>query len=75
MPLRSGDLIALYTDGVVEAPGRDGAFFGETGLMEAIHDASGGPTAVKNAVMDAVTAHVGGSLAHDDVTFMVIRVR
>jgi sigma-B regulation protein RsbU (phosphoserine phosphatase) len=75
IPMQSGDRVLLYTDGLIEAPGRDGAPFGLKRL-ERVLTASGGQSldAMKATVLDAVREHTGGPLAHDDVTLLAIEV-
>ncbi|HEY1603365.1 MAG TPA: PP2C family protein-serine/threonine phosphatase [Pirellulales bacterium] len=75
IPLASGDRVLLYTDGVLEAPGRDGSQFGLERLVS-IAQASNGKTLFefKTAVMDAVREHTGGPLEHDDVTVLAMEV-
>jgi phosphoserine phosphatase RsbU/P len=73
--LASGDRVLLYTDGVIEAPGRNGSQFGMERLVS-IAQASGEKTLseLKTAVMDAVREHTGGPLDHGDVTVLAIEV-
>jgi sigma-B regulation protein RsbU (phosphoserine phosphatase) len=73
--LRPGDLIFLYTDGVIEAPNPAGEFFDEERLMAALRSSGGDPRELRIAVQEALNRHVVGDLAHDDVTFMAITVR
>lgn len=76
LPLQRGDRLFLYTDGVLEAPSADGAQFGEERLRAALDVAGNGELAeLKKSVLDALRAHTGGSLAHDDVTLMALEVR
>jgi sigma-B regulation protein RsbU (phosphoserine phosphatase) len=73
--LRPGDLIFLYTDGVIEAPDPAGELFDKQRLMAALRPSGGDPKELRVAVLEALKRHVVGDLAHDDVTFMAIRVR
>jgi len=74
--LHSGDLMFLYTDGVVEAPSPAGDLFGEEALLTALESAPpDSPKGVKNSVLGALNRHVNGDLVHDDVTFMAVRIR
>lgn len=76
LPLRPGDRLFLYTDGVLEAPAPDGAQFGEERLRAALDAAGNGElSCLKQGVLDALRAYTGGSLAHDDVTVMAMEVR
>lgn len=74
--LSRGDRMFLYTDGVIEAMNGNGEQFGETRLRSVLDRNVGRDlTEVKTAVLEAVRGHTGGSLDHDDVTFMAIEVR
>lgn len=74
IPLKNGDMIFLYTDGVVEAKSPSGELFGEARLLLALRSSDGGPKAIKNAVLKSVKQHVQGELTHDDVTFTAVRI-
>ncbi len=70
--------MALYTDGVIEAPAaHDPAdLFGLGRLLDVLNaDPSRSTHDVKQAVLSALLAHTGGSLAHDDVTLLVAEMR
>ena len=73
--LHSGDLMFLYTDGVIEAPSPTGKHFSQAGLMAALEFASSDPKEVKNSVLGALNRHVNGDFVHDDVTFITVRIR
>lgn len=76
VPLRPGDRIVFYTDGVTEAAREDGEMFGEERLAELF----GGLPAHLSAreLVDRTIAGLGRFLgeaeAGDDVTVMVLRV-
>lgn len=75
VPLAAGDRLFLYTDGVIEAPDSDDDLFGETRLIEALERTGDKDlNEVKQEILAAVRAHTGGSLAHDDLTMLVIEV-
>jgi len=75
IPLARGDRLFLYTDGVVEAPDADGQILGASRLAAVLDAGSAGtPRDVKDAVLAAIHEHTGGSMTHDDVTFMVVEV-
>ena len=72
-----GQLLAMFTDGVVEAPGRDGEEFGEDRLVEVLIDQGDAPLPkIVDAVLDELREWIGeGAPAHDDVTLVLARAR
>ena len=74
--IEPGDRLFIYTDGLTEATDRQGQHFGAARLRAVLYAARDATVrGVKVAVLDALEAHAGASLAHDDVTFMVLEVR
>lgn len=74
IPLRSGDLIFLYTDGVIEAKNAAGHLFGLERLLATLGAAGAGIKDVKEAVLAALKSFAGETFAHDDVTFMALKI-
>lgn len=80
VPVRSGDVLVLYTDGVTEAASPEHELLGDDGLLRALDAVTGatpeGATAdaVADAVLRAVARHVRGGPT-DDLTLMVLRRR
>lgn len=73
--LSAGDLLAIFTDGVVEAVDDSGAEFGEGRLLTCIYGLppqSAGET-LKRIIGD-VNAFAGYARQHDDITCLVLRV-
>ncbi|HLA62899.1 MAG TPA: GAF domain-containing SpoIIE family protein phosphatase [Rhodothermales bacterium] len=75
--LRPGDVVALYTDGIVEARAEAGEEFGYDGLSDALVAAAptGTPpdaTAVRDALLASVTAFAGPDGMADDTTLVVL---
>jgi hypothetical protein len=71
--LRPGDVVALYTDGVVSARDRHGVPFGRSGLVEVLEQEAPGrllPEAARR-VIEAVLAHREDDLA-DDATVLLL---
>jgi sigma-B regulation protein RsbU (phosphoserine phosphatase) len=71
LPLRPGDSLLLYSDGVVEAASPDGEEFGTDGI-ERVLAATARAHDIVPALIDAVARHTGGGVRGDDVTVVVI---
>jgi sigma-B regulation protein RsbU (phosphoserine phosphatase) len=76
IPAASGDRLFVYTDGVTEAPSRQGELFGRERLLDVL-DANGDArlSELKSAVVQALHRHAGSRLTHDDVTLIAMQVR
>jgi serine phosphatase RsbU (regulator of sigma subunit) len=71
-----GDLLALYTDGVVETPNASGEEFGSARLVEILTRHQDAPLDDMLArVIEAVDGWSGGGSPHDDVTLVLARTR
>jgi phosphoserine phosphatase RsbU/P len=72
--LRCGDLLAIYTDGVVEAENVAGQEFGESLFINALRSVPGGTA---KQVIQQLMANIEGFVAtapqHDDITCMILR--
>src|SRR5438132_8861062 len=72
--LREGDTVVYLSDGIVEAQNETGDPFGFEkleSLLSAAEDRS--PSAIRDAILDAVARHSGTRRADDDRTVMVLR--
>jgi sigma-B regulation protein RsbU (phosphoserine phosphatase) len=74
-PLRPGDVVVLYTDGVTEAMNRAGDLFGDTALAEIVSShrplsAAG----IRERVLREVKSFVGDAEPHDDMTMVIAKV-
>ncbi|GAA3976055.1 PP2C family protein-serine/threonine phosphatase [Actinomadura viridis] len=71
--LEPGDALYLYTDGITEARGEDGAMYGEERLMEDLADCRGMPPgAVVERVAQLALEHLRGG-EHDDIAMFGIQ--
>ncbi len=68
--LQSGDLLLLYTDGVIEARQGDN-FFGESGLRDLLEQEERAVEELPQVILDEVLDFSGGSL-RDDVAILAI---
>jgi sigma-B regulation protein RsbU (phosphoserine phosphatase) len=74
--MKSGDLLVAYTDGLTEALNVDDEEFGEARLQELL--ASGGHFSaeeVRARIVQRVRAWCQGAPQHDDLTFVVLKVK
>jgi serine phosphatase RsbU (regulator of sigma subunit) len=72
--LETGDLLAMYTDGIVEAPSPEGVEFGEDRLVEVLRrHANTSLDSMVLVVMDELSRWTHGAAAHDDATLVLVR--
>lgn len=70
-----GDLLLMYTDGVVEAGDRDGRPFGEERLAGLVADRRGAePIGLVDSIYTAVRQHTGADRAQDDITVVAVQL-
>jgi len=75
IPLRTGDTLLLYTDGVTEAMNEAGEEFGEDRLCSVAHAHAGeGPQRLAAEVVTAVRRHTGAAPQYDDITVIALRM-
>jgi phosphoserine phosphatase RsbU/P len=73
--LQPGDLVVICTDGVTEAPNREGEEYGETRLTEVIRKNGRAPVnGLLTAIQESVQEYSGRNQA-DDITLIVARCR
>jgi sigma-B regulation protein RsbU (phosphoserine phosphatase) len=74
IPMGEGDLLVIYSDGIVEAINPDQEQFGQDRLAEVIRqhrDAS--PGELIDSIINAVKVHAGTAAQMDDMTLVVVR--
>jgi len=69
--LDPGDLLVLYSDGVIESPSIEGEDFGADGILRSLPPSTC-VRIVASAIVDAATTHARGVPRYDDLTVMVI---
>jgi serine phosphatase RsbU (regulator of sigma subunit) len=73
--LEPGDLIVLFTDGIVETASPDGRLFKGDGLLASVRQhRAGSPDEILNALFQAATDHAQGALRSDDATAVILKV-
>ncbi|HVG28240.1 MAG TPA: GAF domain-containing SpoIIE family protein phosphatase [Pyrinomonadaceae bacterium] len=74
--LRTGDLLCAYTDGVTEATNAAGEEFGESRLLEVLAKSADFPAAkIRDEIVRYVQAWCVGVPQHDDLTFVILKVK
>ena len=76
-PLARGDLLVLYTDGLIESINDAGREYGDARLARAISRAEGGRTAreIRDAILEDLSSFKGDADQLDDITVVVVRLR
>jgi sigma-B regulation protein RsbU (phosphoserine phosphatase) len=73
--VRPGDVLVLYSDGVVEAATSADEEYGESRLREALVAAgSAGPEDVRDGILASVGAFIGATALRDDLTLVVAKL-
>jgi sigma-B regulation protein RsbU (phosphoserine phosphatase) len=76
VPLKIGDKVVFYTDGIVEAMNGQREVFGFDRLIEVVQTAYEKPAeGMLKAILESVEAHVGAAPQHDDLTVIVLGVK
>ena len=74
VPLRSGDVLVAYTDGITEATNDAGVAFGVERLSEVVRTSHQQPAgAIRQAVLSSLRNYTEGQRLLDDVTLLVIK--
>ena len=72
----TGDVLALYSDGLVECTNAAGEEYGEARLRELLRGAAGQhPDAICRSITDSVARFVGAGALADDLTLVVAQFR
>jgi phosphoserine phosphatase RsbU/P len=75
LPLGSGDLLVLFTDGITEAMNAADDCFGESRLSALVEDHGDGPTDVlRERILREIQAFTGPVAQHDDMTMVLLKI-
>jgi sigma-B regulation protein RsbU (phosphoserine phosphatase) len=73
--LETGDILFLYTDGIIEAQNDNNELFGLTRLCDVLHSCrENSPRSMIDTVLQKVFAYTGKLSMEDDVTMVVMKV-
>jgi sigma-B regulation protein RsbU (phosphoserine phosphatase) len=76
VPLETGDVMVLYTDGVTEAVNARNEEFGLPRLCDVVATYHGRPSAsILEAVLERLRVHIGKTKVHDDISLMIVKQR
>jgi sigma-B regulation protein RsbU (phosphoserine phosphatase) len=74
--VHAGDLLVVFSDGILEAVNRSGEEFGEEQILAAARaNENGSPEEIRDAILNAVRAFLGQERPQDDQTLMVVRLQ
>lgn len=74
VPFGKGDMLCVFTDGIVEAKNEEGDFFGRGGVQEILaRSAHTPPREVIENVLDGVGKHSAAELIQDEISIVVLR--
>jgi serine phosphatase RsbU (regulator of sigma subunit) len=75
LPLRAGDLFLFFTDGITEAMNAQDDCFGDTRLARLVEEHAHLPSdQLRERLLREITAFVGDSPQHDDMTLILLKV-
>jgi len=76
LELHPGDVLALFTDGILEARNAADEMFGYAGIERVLREHRASPAgALVEAVIAAANEFAGGAVAEDDLTLVVVKAR
>ena len=74
VPLMSGDVMVLYTDGITEAADRKGIAYGIDRLAEIVKVSHKQPAGhIREAVLASLGEYTGGATRLDDISLLVVK--
>jgi sigma-B regulation protein RsbU (phosphoserine phosphatase) len=76
VPFADGDVLCLFSDGIVEAKNQDGTFFGREGVASVLEKHwNAAPQRIIQELLEAMTSHLAGKPIEDEVSIVVIRAK
>jgi sigma-B regulation protein RsbU (phosphoserine phosphatase) len=72
--LKDGDIVLLFTDGIVEARNDEGEMFGDDRLQAALLAAPGGPEEILASILRNQRQFLHGTRSRDDATMLVLEL-
>lgn len=73
LPLRTGDMLFIFTDGITEAKDSHAEFFSDACLEKIVREHRSDPNGIITAVSGAIARHCTGSEKADDITMLALK--
>lgn len=73
-PCEGNNSIVLYSDGLIEAENSEGVVFDEAMLLDVLKTENDAAI-LRNNIVDAITTHLDGGKAHDDMSLIVLNTQ
>ena len=71
--IEPGDVLILFTDGILDAQNQAGEFFEENRLVQVVTKSLGSSAQeVQSAVLTEIQAHMGNTHQYDDITLLIL---
>jgi sigma-B regulation protein RsbU (phosphoserine phosphatase) len=75
IPMAPGDRLFVYTDGIIDAPSREGESFGLARLKDVLDANTTAPLSeLKSAVLKTLHRYTEKELTHDDITLIALEI-
>ena len=71
--LEPGDLLLIYSDGILDAKNPSEEFFGEARLLPLLESSPASAAGLIDSIVSGVLAHVASSEQYDDITLLGLR--
>jgi sigma-B regulation protein RsbU (phosphoserine phosphatase) len=73
--MQAGDILCIYSDGITEATDKNGKEFGESGLLEVLHESRNLESASILQKVEQTVKQFRSGDQEDDVTMVIARAR
>ena len=75
IPMKPGDRLFIYTDGIIDTPSLEGENFGLARLKDVLDtNAEASLSELKSAVLNQLNQYAKKELTHDDVTLIALEI-
>lgn len=75
IPMKPGDRLFIYTDGIIDTPSPEGENFGLARLKDVLDTNAGASLSeLKSAVLNQLNQYAQKELMHDDITLIALEI-